>query len=899
MMESPILPGLYRSADPIDNLLVRVSLRSLKRPTVTPNSPSSSTNASPLLECTADIGWQQKIYSPRELVRSAAVLSRRRERAASSAAPDDELPLSPSERENVEDLERRLAAGEPVFEASATCVIFTYCDRDGHVLPELVSPEGGELPGAFSGIETSAAALADSGGLASALFDPHARSLSAGVNQRATPAAVKDGAYQTMYIMAAINVDATAFRERREDMQMTEVCLCAVRAYERSSLIEVRPGFAQPVPYDRASLMALARTVSGEAPYSGAEAAALLIGADTRLGSGKFGGTLRLQPLSSIGVDRDKKDTEKVLPPDFSSSQRDYPARRLSSLLPGDSILGASTITQTPPPPPERSSDVVAFAIESHRFSLADGSVFEFSVSNADEDIGAVLRAAASVSGTTLSPALQAAVGAESTEFLVSDSGVVSADALREADVRSLELASHRLGSDFFSRVPRHLLLRHPNSFCLSIFVEIVAAARFEGPNAVYVSWELALPKGSGWRLLPQSDVPDGSARSIAGVMRLQGNNVGKQLVESLDWDSDPLHSEAERRARGELDFLADVGADMSPPAGDSDGLRQRFSLKSPAADPDKRGEKSACWGLHPTPVAGVTQVARFVSRPWTFGSQSAVDEQAKSLRSNVFQTDDEAKNFPGQTHVSSPRSGMKTGVQPAIECRGSLVSSGNKNAYSSRHSERTSSSVSSVPPPTLTPVAHFSYPIEFHLANDSSESNVSGLPALPTLLLTALSRDAWDRHRAEGYGFADIPTSAQSQNILVPCWAPRGDTESDFFLGSGSRLSDTWHARYGMSARAGGHGDNENRRDAFASRLGLQTESAGEIALRVSAIVQRGPQPQRRFGQQQGLVLVAAEAASTRLSSSSATSVRAAPSVDAIIAESKALRRRERAAPA
>ena len=165
-MESPILPGLYRSADPIDNLLIRVSLRSLKRPTVTPNSPSS-TVTSPLLECTADIGWQQKIYSPRELVRSAAVLARRRERAASSAAHDDELPLTASERENVEDLERRLSAGEPVFEAAAPCAIFTYCDWDGQVPPELVSPEGGELPGAFSGIETSAAALSD----------PHARSL--------------------------------------------------------------------------------------------------------------------------------------------------------------------------------------------------------------------------------------------------------------------------------------------------------------------------------------------------------------------------------------------------------------------------------------------------------------------------------------------------------------------------------------------------------------------------------------------------------------------------------------------------------------------------------------------------------------------------------------------------
>jgi hypothetical protein len=139
--------------------------------------------------------------------------------------------------------------------------------------------------------------------------------------------------------------------------------------------------------------------------------------------------------------------------------------------------------------------------------------------------------------------------------------------------------------------------------------------------------------------------------------------------------------------------------------------------------------------------------------------------------------------------------------------------------------------------------------------------------PAAPVLFLSVFSRDGWDRHRAEGYAYVDLPLTAGCRDVRAPCWVPRGtraQAEQDFFLGGSTRLHDVSYARvpsdwqgYGAAAgaaAAAGAGSAaaavQRAADEAAgvsggaglSRLGLQTVSTGEVGLRIAAVLQRGP---------------------------------------------------------
>ena len=283
------LPAVYRSADPIDNLILRVTLRRLATPAAAaaaaaggPAPAAASAAAAAAAqeaeggEVTADIAWQQKIYSPRELLAFAD--KRRRAAAAaaggggaggglgsfasslSSSSSSSSLASDPVTAENERDMERRLLANEPVFEgASALGMLFTYVDADNFVPPELLLPAqadeaggagagtGAHAPaggasslgvGAFSG----ATLTADGGGgagsaLADAVLAPHAQAHRAA----AAAAGFREHPFQTMYVMAAIGVDEEAFRAQNSEAALaraTDVCLCVVRAYRHSTLLE-------------------------------------------------------------------------------------------------------------------------------------------------------------------------------------------------------------------------------------------------------------------------------------------------------------------------------------------------------------------------------------------------------------------------------------------------------------------------------------------------------------------------------------------------------------------------------------------------------------------------------------------------------------------------------------
>jgi hypothetical protein len=130
-----------------------------------------------------------------------------------------------------------------------------------------------------------------------------------------------------------------------------------------TGLLELRPGFAEPVPYERAALLALSSSLTGgDASETTNGAVMSLINSDASLGSGRYGGRLRLRPL----------------PP---------------SLLPGAGSAAVAALSSTvgrPPRPvagaPDAMKGTVAFALEMHRVK-AGATQLEYALVNPDEDI--------------------------------------------------------------------------------------------------------------------------------------------------------------------------------------------------------------------------------------------------------------------------------------------------------------------------------------------------------------------------------------------------------------------------------------------------------------------------------------------------------------------------------
>jgi hypothetical protein len=313
-----------------------------------------------------------------------------------------------------------------------------------------------------------------------------------------------------------------------------------------------------------------------------------------------------------------------------------FPVRSLNATLTNSE---GTTSTNSLPPPlytNERSTDICAYAIETHRFGLPDGSQYEYSVTNADEDIGKVLKAAAASSGSSLSPYLQKLVdtgifnpngeSSLSTDTPLDDHIESDLTAMQHADQEFLELHSHRLGSEFYSKVPRALLLKNVLSFKLSYYLEIVAAAKFYDSDSVYITYELQLPKGSGWRILPLTDIPEHhhtiserkkeSGSEGQAVFRGKGfsDDVGilDQDQQDLHWDHDVLLKDREEEHREAFSVREN---DENTP----------MVTSSLSIDPDKRLLAKKRQSLRSTPIQGVTQVAHFSARPWTFGSSVAL----------------------------------------------------------------------------------------------------------------------------------------------------------------------------------------------------------------------------------------------------------------------------------
>jgi hypothetical protein len=148
--------------------------------------------------------------------------------------------------------------------------------------------------------------------------------------------------------------------------------------------------------------------------------------------------------------------------------------------------------------------------------------------------------------------------------------------------------------------------------------------------------------------------------------------------------------------------------------------------------------------------------------------------------------------------------------------------------------------------------------------------------------------------------------------------------SESDFYLGGSTRLSGISYARIpsennnsagkdtsslGIATAMSGNESNPSHPVNHLSRFGFETETTGEIGLRCCSIIQRGSQPIRMINQSAQLSQVAgrnlgrqsmtgsSDVSSNEVSKSgnSKGSSGAVKSVDDVIAEARALRRRDR----
>jgi hypothetical protein len=273
-----VLPAVYRSNDPIDNLLVRISLHRRIPPASSSQSsllptrtssvgasiPSDETQGQPIraatfdlistaspralnddtiLETTASFSWQQKVYSPKELLRFSAIIEHKRLHNQNKTSPikmlnesiqdmvnaatghESLVPKNAVEESYVKDIETRLEIGEPIFESFSPVMLFTYIDADGVIPSDARSfPSGRERIGAFSDISETVERTDIS--ITNAVLDPiHSHSYAA-------TGSFKEHPFSTMYIMAALSVDTDAFRARQIDCKMTEVCLAVIRAYK-------------------------------------------------------------------------------------------------------------------------------------------------------------------------------------------------------------------------------------------------------------------------------------------------------------------------------------------------------------------------------------------------------------------------------------------------------------------------------------------------------------------------------------------------------------------------------------------------------------------------------------------------------------------------------------------
>jgi hypothetical protein len=404
-------------------------------------------------------------------------------------------------------------------------------------------------------------------------------------------------------------------------------------------------------------------------------------------------------------------------------------------------------------------------------------------------------------------------------------------------------------------------LQHHPATFALHLNIELVAAAAFHDCDGVFVAWEVVLPVDQGWSHMPShllGQLQDAPALEVSGNAVA---NVEDPWVTLPDRSASPQDD-----GWGEGDEYADDAESDGRPGApllaqqQREGVRRRRQRQaqqqqsgwtpSPAPAPVPRARSLVIPSL-----SGVTQIARFTDRPWTFGrsgsrsghhdsSGGAVMGHAGTPSSHVYPGLRSSHHTPAAAAATLPQqrfssaaaavccstvSGLHdaAGLSAAADAAAAAGDSfgngasggGGSDYFRSRDDFATVHEVTGgdgagareslcaklcclvergAPFLPRVPVAHLCCPLPpLHLVMDARVAATAGRGISaepPQLYLAAFSRDAWGRTRCEGYGFADLPTSAGSVDVVVRTWKPVGDhaaQERDFFLGGGGRLID------------------------------------------------------------------------------------------------------------
>ena len=107
-----------------------------------------------------------------------------------------------------------------------------------------------------------------------------------------------------------------------------------------------------------------------------------------------------------------------------------------------------------------------------------------------------------------------------------------------------------------------------------------------------------------------------------------------------------------------------------------------------------------------------------------------------------------------------------------------------------------------------------------------------------PQLVFEVSSVDKWQRHRVEGYGFADLPRNPGSFDVQIRTWRPTGSLTmqmQNHFIGGAVQLKDLQYVARPFD------------RNTPLNRFGLASESSGTLAIRFSTVFQRTPRASSR----------------------------------------------------
>ncbi|OQR92534.1 hypothetical protein ACHHYP_03523 [Achlya hypogyna] len=196
------LPRYYHVRDPIENLVLQVTLRKVADGDAT-RAPGAKD------EWSRAFRWQEKVFGPMEYCRYNT-------RASADFAVRDGKMTKPRDAENKHLLAEYQANHEVVIDPTDEVVLYSFTDRDNYLPPtELVRT-----------LSTSTEPLNDMAVQALSL--------------------VQRRSYKTMYLMASLDIAPELYRKKKLKRDaFDDHILCALRYYPHTHLLEVRPGFSR------------------------------------------------------------------------------------------------------------------------------------------------------------------------------------------------------------------------------------------------------------------------------------------------------------------------------------------------------------------------------------------------------------------------------------------------------------------------------------------------------------------------------------------------------------------------------------------------------------------------------------------------------------------------------